>query len=62
VLAALGTVTHFDANGLLAPSNPAGKVPTNCFVVVRVEGGEFVRDHPASGFDCDTGPFQPLAE
>lgn len=62
VLAALRTVTTFDANGILAPVNPAGKKPTNCFVVIRVQGGKFVREHPASGFDCTTGAFQPLPE
>jgi ABC-type branched-subunit amino acid transport system substrate-binding protein len=62
VLAALGNITSFDANGLLAPSNPAGKVPTNCFLIIRVENGEFVREHPQQGFDCETGPFQPLSE
>lgn len=62
VLAALRTVTSFDANGIIAPVNPAGKKPTNCFVVIRVQGGKFVRDHPASGFDCATGGFQPLSE
>ena len=60
VLAALGTVTTFDANGLIAPVNPAGKRATDCFLVIRVEGGEFVREHPAEGFDCTTGPFQPV--
>ncbi|MEX2292647.1 MAG: ABC transporter substrate-binding protein [Acidimicrobiales bacterium] len=62
VLAALGTVTKFDANGLIAPVNPAGKQPSDCFVVVRIQGGKFVREHPASGFDCTTGGFQPLKE
>ena len=61
VLAALGTVTSFDSNGLLAPMNPAGKKATGCFVVVRVQGGKFVREHPTSGFDCKTGGFMPLA-
>ncbi len=62
VLAALRTVTNFDANGIIAPVNPAGKKPSNCFVVIRVEGGKFVREHPATGFDCTTGAFQPLSE
>lgn len=62
VLGALGQITTFDANGLLGPSNPAGKQATSCFIVVRVENGEFVREHPSSGFDCDTGAFQPLPE
>jgi len=62
VLAALGTVTTFDANGLIAPVNPAGKKPTDCFVVIRIQGGKFVREHPASGYDCTTGGFQSLPE
>jgi ABC-type branched-subunit amino acid transport system substrate-binding protein len=62
VLAALGTVTTFDANGLIAPSNPAGKKATNCFVVIRVQGGKFVREHPSTGFDCQTGGFMPVPE
>jgi ABC-type branched-subunit amino acid transport system substrate-binding protein len=62
VLAALGTVTTFDANGIIAPSNPAGKRATDCFVVIRVEDGKFVREHPSSGFDCQTGGFKPVPE
>jgi ABC-type branched-subunit amino acid transport system substrate-binding protein len=52
VLAALKTFTKFDANGLVAPINPAGKQPTPCFMVVAVEGGKWVRKFPAKGFQC----------
>lgn len=63
VLAALGTVTTFDANGLIAPVNPAGKRATDCFLVIRVEGGRHVREHPpGGGFDCETGGFQRIEE
>jgi ABC-type branched-subunit amino acid transport system substrate-binding protein len=62
VLAALSTVTTFDANGLIAPVNPAGKIATDCFLVIRIEGGQFVREHPASGFDCETGGFMRLPD
>ncbi len=62
VLAALRTVTKFDSNGLIAPVNPAGKRGTDCFLIVRIQGGKFVREHPASGFDCTTGGFQPVKE
>ncbi|MGQ0432170.1 MAG: ABC transporter substrate-binding protein [Microthrixaceae bacterium] len=62
VLAALRTVTTFDGNGIIAPTNPAGKKATDCFLVIRVQGGKFVREHPASGFDCATGGFKPVAE
>lgn len=62
VLAALATVTSFDANGLIATTNPAQKKATDCFLVIRVQGGKFVREHPASGYDCQTGGFKPLPE
>jgi ABC-type branched-subunit amino acid transport system substrate-binding protein len=57
VLQALGRVNVFDANGLIAPVNPAGKIATDCYLVIRVENGGFVREHPASGFECNAGGF-----
>lgn len=60
VLAALGTVTTFDANGAIATTNPAGKKATDCFIIIRVQGGKFVRENPSSGYDCTTGGFQPV--
>jgi ABC-type branched-subunit amino acid transport system substrate-binding protein len=52
VLAALKGFTSFDANGLVARINPAGKQPTPCFMVVAVQGGKWVRKYPARGFQC----------
>ncbi|MGQ0830487.1 MAG: ABC transporter substrate-binding protein [Microthrixaceae bacterium] len=62
VLAKLATVNRFDGNGIIAPTNPAGKKATDCFLVIRVQGGKFVREHPATGFDCTTGGFKPVAD
>jgi hypothetical protein len=62
VLAALGTIHHFDDNGMLAPDDPAGKVPPTCWIAMDVKGGKFVRDpaDPAVGFRCnDGGYYQP---
>ena len=61
VLARLAQVTTFDANGLLAPANPAAKLPPTCFVVAGVRGGRWVRDDPAAGFICDRGGFQKVS-
>ena len=58
IMSALKTVHRFDANGLLAPADPAGKVPPTCWILVRVKNGKFVRD-PAtpSGFRCEPGGY-----
>jgi ABC-type branched-subunit amino acid transport system substrate-binding protein len=50
VLAALQGMTAFDAHGMLAPRNPAGKQGATQFVIVTVEGGAWKRVYPASGF------------
>jgi ABC-type branched-subunit amino acid transport system substrate-binding protein len=53
VLDQLGQVHDFDASGVLAPHNdPAGRKSSPCFVIAAVEGGKWVRKHPASGFQC----------
>ncbi|MGH9139448.1 MAG: ABC transporter substrate-binding protein, partial [Acidimicrobiales bacterium] len=50
VLAAFQTMTSFDADGLLSPRNPVAKAVGDCFVVVTVEGGQWRRVAPPSGF------------
>jgi hypothetical protein len=59
VLAALGTVHKFDDNGMLAPDDPAGKVPPTCWLAIDIQGGKFVRDaaDPHVGFRCDDGGY-----
>jgi ABC-type branched-subunit amino acid transport system substrate-binding protein len=50
----LKTITNFDGAGLLAPSNPAGKVPPTCYIIIDVTNGKFVRDSATpSGFTCN---------
>lgn len=55
LLAALKTETSFDAGGMLAPADPAGKVPAHCYVLAQVVSGQFQRvDMPAnSEYRCD---------
>lgn len=53
LLAVLQGVTEFDAGGILAPMNPAGKVGPTCFMIAEVQGGQWVRTHPAGGgYEC----------
>ena len=52
VLAALGTLTTFDAHGFLAPRNPPGKKIGDKFLVTTVQGGKWVREFPESGFSA----------
>jgi len=54
----LKTITNFGGNGLAAPVNPAAKTPADCFIIIDVNNGKFVRD-PAtpSGFTCSGAYF-----
>jgi ABC-type branched-subunit amino acid transport system substrate-binding protein len=55
LLAALKQVTSFDANGLIAQSDPGGRKPPSCWLLARIENGIFVRvpPSPKSGFICN---------
>jgi ABC-type branched-subunit amino acid transport system substrate-binding protein len=58
VLAALKTVTTFDAGGLLAPANPAGKLSSTCWILTRITNQKFERLNPAgSGYACTPGGY-----
>jgi ABC-type branched-subunit amino acid transport system substrate-binding protein len=54
VMAALRTIHSFNDNGILGTADPAGKIPTHCYVLWQIHGGQFVRlDSPAGGYRCD---------
>ena len=55
VLKATDGITQFDADGMIAQSNPGEGVPSNCFVLNQVQGGKFVRVFPkkAGTFQCE---------
>lgn len=56
VSAALRSIHSFDANGLMAPTDPAAKSPATCWLLARVSNGKFVRYHmPSTGFRCGSG-------
>lgn len=52
IIAELKKLTSYDAHGAVANINPAGKKNSTCFHVVHVEGGKWVKKHPAEGFAC----------
>jgi len=46
-------ITEWDGGGLNIVGSPGTNETIDCFLYLRVEGGEFVRDHPEEGYDCD---------
>jgi ABC-type branched-subunit amino acid transport system substrate-binding protein len=59
VIAQLNRVTNFSANGLLAASNTAEKIPGNCWILVQVVNGHWQRVSPSpkAGFTCKIKGF-----
>jgi ABC-type branched-subunit amino acid transport system substrate-binding protein len=59
VLQQLRKITSFDGDGLIAPSNPALKIPGKCYIIVTINDGHYQRhdDPPVNGltkgFRCD---------
>jgi hypothetical protein len=50
VIAALNGVHDFTADNVLAARDPAGKKSPAQFLIVTIEGGQWKRVYPASGF------------
>jgi ABC-type branched-subunit amino acid transport system substrate-binding protein len=62
LLDALRKIDAFDSNGLIAPVGPGTKRPATCFLMMKVQGGKFVRTEPAGkGFSCENTAFVPLS-
>jgi ABC-type branched-subunit amino acid transport system substrate-binding protein len=58
LLAELKKVHKFDAGGILAEADPAGKHAARCWLFSQVKNGQWVRvDTPAKAFRCDGGYF-----
>jgi len=48
----------FDNRGLFPPSNPGAKIPSTCFLLVRVVNGKYTRhDSPPTGYKCDNSSY-----
>jgi branched-chain amino acid transport system substrate-binding protein len=62
VLEALRHITSFSGGYLVGPANPADRVPTNCYIIARIENGNYQRlddpplNGPTHGYRCDE-PF-----
>jgi len=52
VLQQLRAQTKWDASGLLAPRNPAGKQRAPCHLIAVVKDGKWQRSTPATGYEC----------
>ncbi len=53
LVTALEGITEWDGGGLHMPTNPGEKVHNDCFLYMKIEDGDFVREYPEEGFDCD---------
>ena len=49
---AITGINSFNADGLIAPTNPGQKQGTHCVVMANVRNAAWVRANPSSGFDC----------
>lgn len=60
--AALNKITNFDANGLVAPANPAANIPAACWLLAQVKNGQVVRvaPSPSAGYICNPGDQLPI--
>jgi branched-chain amino acid transport system substrate-binding protein len=60
LLTALKNVKNFNAGGIVPDVTPVTKKPVECYLLGRIENGEFKRYHmPATGFRCDGKVYQP---
>ena len=50
---ALAGINTFNADGLIAPTNPGQKEGSHCLVMANVRNGAWVRVDPSSGFNCN---------
>jgi ABC-type branched-subunit amino acid transport system substrate-binding protein len=59
VLAALKGTTTFTDNGMVTAANVGARSPSNCYNILQVQSGNWVRvDDPPTGFRCD-GTYVP---
>ena len=65
LLQALSKVTSFNAQNLIAPTNPAARTISNCYILANIVNGDFQRlDDPpiqssTNGFRCDYTYLSP---
>jgi ABC-type branched-subunit amino acid transport system substrate-binding protein len=58
VLTALAQIHNFNDHGLMAPTDVASKQPSNCYLLLQLQGGKYTKvDDPPTGFRCDAPYF-----
>ena len=55
LLAAVAGIDDFNAGGILGLTNVGGRAPNGCFVMMKVDGGKFVRAEPAGAGQLSCG-------
>ena len=56
--AGIKSLTSFTGDGISPPSDPATKTPPNCYVLIEVQNGKFVRaPETPSGFRCTDASY-----
>ena len=60
ILETAGSSEEWDGGGLHAAADPSTNTPSPCTMLLRIEGGEFVRHTPDEGFVCDDSSILPL--
>lgn len=62
VMNELAGVTEWSAGGLQAPANPGENMPTDCAILVRLEGDSWSQAYPETKgeFACDPGNVIPM--
>ncbi|HEX7135527.1 MAG TPA: ABC transporter substrate-binding protein [Iamia sp.] len=53
LVSALEGITEWDGGGLHMMTNPGEELHNECFLYMTITDGDFVREHPEEGFDCD---------
>jgi ABC-type branched-subunit amino acid transport system substrate-binding protein len=61
--AQLNKITSFDGNGIIAPQDPAKKLPGQCWIAAQYENGKWVRisPDPKSGYICKPNGWYPTS-
>ncbi len=55
LLASLATINREDGGGIRAPTDPRDGTTEGCFNITRVKDRKWVREYPASGYECKLG-------
>jgi len=55
-LAAMKNTHTFNAGGMYGTVDPGSKLPTNCFMILNLKGGKYVREYPTKVGTMDCKP------